>query len=699
MKKIIIFLLLLFAFDVYGQPSSMPPTSVYIKNKQWKNIKDYGALGDSTTDNTTAIQNALDAGAGGVVYIPQGIFLIDTTIYIHSGTKLVGEGRGSVLRQKASAECYMIINYDTTSGNDSNIVIDGIYFDGQQSYLNYDSVTTHNPKDAVELINVKNATIKNCFVANPKRDGIAVRKSKNCKIIHNTIWNMGEEGITLSGTNSGGHIISQNIIIGQDTTFENASGEKGGGILVKSQDVIISNNYVHYSGAGVDINWEGGDTLRDIRIIGNIFKNVMGSGVALGGIWHSSIIGNSFYDMFGTAVMIQRWVNGTDTLFPKDIIVSENDIYDVKNHTSTSNNGWGVRAQNGSDIKINHNTIDTTADIGIFVNTSNSSVTNNTIKYSGASGIYINPEAYKCDVSGNKVYNAGRSGIRIYGSLDSAEYLTVNGNKNFYSQQNGIWADSVNLSSFNGNICIANNQAASNYSGLIIVDGSNNTITENILLDNYYGLRLASSSENIIHSNTIALNTNNTVYGSSGDMVYANKFDTTAVITDSIPMSKYYIDNYLAGKIIKNTPSNGYVLKYGTDSTYWATDETAASGTGTSDTLIFNVSGTEYSIINNLIKEKSAFGISLTRDDSTSYDVINMAVDTSSLNSNWKIATATLADSSKATDTTNTTFQTYISNHAGSGGGLWDTLGTAEDRKSTRLNSSHIPLSRMPSSA
>ena len=53
--------------------------------------------------------------------------------------------------------------------------------------------------------------------------------------------------------------------------------------------------------------------------------------------------------------------------------------------------------------------------------------------------------------------------------------------------------------------------------------------------------------------------------------------------------------------------------------------------------------------------------------------------------------------SSNLTRTSNLAFNTntlYI-NYAGNAVGV----GTATDRKSTRLNSSHIPLSRMPSSA
>ncbi|HEU4554788.1 MAG TPA: glycosyl hydrolase family 28 protein [Chitinophaga sp.] len=56
---------------------------------QWYDVTRYGAVGDSTTDNTKAIQKAIDACAvtGGKVYFPAGKYL-SATIYLKSNVTL-----------------------------------------------------------------------------------------------------------------------------------------------------------------------------------------------------------------------------------------------------------------------------------------------------------------------------------------------------------------------------------------------------------------------------------------------------------------------------------------------------------------------------------------------------------------------------------------------------------------------------------
>lgn len=58
------------------------------------NVKDYGAKGDGTTDDTTAIKAAMAAGVGKTVYLPAGTYKVSgNPTIIHSNTRVVGDGR------------------------------------------------------------------------------------------------------------------------------------------------------------------------------------------------------------------------------------------------------------------------------------------------------------------------------------------------------------------------------------------------------------------------------------------------------------------------------------------------------------------------------------------------------------------------------------------------------------------------------
>ena len=61
-------------------------------------VKDFGATGDGTTDDTTAIQNAINAviaQGGGTLFFPAGTYLINATLTVPGAVILKGAGPGS----------------------------------------------------------------------------------------------------------------------------------------------------------------------------------------------------------------------------------------------------------------------------------------------------------------------------------------------------------------------------------------------------------------------------------------------------------------------------------------------------------------------------------------------------------------------------------------------------------------------------
>lgn len=73
-------------------PSYMNTLLAYVGGDQ-RNVKQFGATGDGTTDDTAAIQAAIDdvPDAGGIVFIPPGNYAI-TNLTVPYGTQIIGSG-------------------------------------------------------------------------------------------------------------------------------------------------------------------------------------------------------------------------------------------------------------------------------------------------------------------------------------------------------------------------------------------------------------------------------------------------------------------------------------------------------------------------------------------------------------------------------------------------------------------------------
>ena len=125
--------------------------SVQNKLEEFVSVKDFGAKGDGTTDDATAIQAALDfVGArnsggttGGTVYMPAGIYQIKSTLKIqYSNVKLQGAGKVQVYirRHEFAADSLLIEKTTQVNQEVNNITVEGITFlDNASAYTSGNS--------------------------------------------------------------------------------------------------------------------------------------------------------------------------------------------------------------------------------------------------------------------------------------------------------------------------------------------------------------------------------------------------------------------------------------------------------------------------------------------------------------------------------------------------------------------------------
>lgn len=119
--------------------------SVQSKERDIVSVKDFGAVGDGVTDDTAAIQAAINSIAnGGIVYVPTGTYCISKPLRMTPDKSLIGEGRTTTIIKKT-----------TTTPDDYGSVLAP---NGVSDSYNVDSVISiiHAPSDFARNVKIEN---------------------------------------------------------------------------------------------------------------------------------------------------------------------------------------------------------------------------------------------------------------------------------------------------------------------------------------------------------------------------------------------------------------------------------------------------------------------------------------------------------------------------------------------------------------
>lgn len=126
--------------SIYINNGTLIGTASYALNAKSNNVynvKDYGAVGDGTTNDTTAIQTAINAvkvAGFGTVYFPDGTFVITGSLTIPSNPQcdisLEGEGSNiTIIKQTSNANAiYFDMNDGSGWANDYQVAIKSLAF-------------------------------------------------------------------------------------------------------------------------------------------------------------------------------------------------------------------------------------------------------------------------------------------------------------------------------------------------------------------------------------------------------------------------------------------------------------------------------------------------------------------------------------------------------------------------------------------
>ena len=118
--------------------------TVSSKFKDTISVKDFGAVGDGSANDTAGIQNALNAAAGTAnVYVPPGTYIVHTTITIPSNTYFYGAGEASIIKMQDNVDVVeSLILTGRRDQKKKNIVIEHMVLDfNRNRFTNADGTT------------------------------------------------------------------------------------------------------------------------------------------------------------------------------------------------------------------------------------------------------------------------------------------------------------------------------------------------------------------------------------------------------------------------------------------------------------------------------------------------------------------------------------------------------------------------------
>lgn len=144
-----------------------------------KNVKDYGAVGDGTTDDTDSISAAIsDLGYGDTLYFPEGVYRV-SNINLKSNMIIQGSGWCSVIQLLDATYDYHGRNNCLNIENVNNIIIRDIKLDGTRSTQQATAPSQDGRLNGIHIRHASEIMIENVWMYNNGYHGCIMTYATN----------------------------------------------------------------------------------------------------------------------------------------------------------------------------------------------------------------------------------------------------------------------------------------------------------------------------------------------------------------------------------------------------------------------------------------------------------------------------------------------------------------------------------------
>jgi hypothetical protein len=398
--------------------SALPPDIPYgllgVEPSLVANVLEYGAVGDGATDDTAAIQAALDAvPARGTVIIPAGVYIFNKPLLVKSNTKVTGTGtlkaapiedwtgsdRIDPFTAMPGSPFFGLVNenHDAAVITDENLTVRGITIDytdlplgdGTRHCIYFrkvrrvvvEGVTIIGGSSAVALLGCDDTLIQACRMVD----------FSNCGPDH---WD-GPGNAKVIGNHIESVEAAQMVNWNPDPTVPPSTG------FAANNFALVGNTIVSHEPEATPIQIEplrSGATVRNVTVTGNTLTNAYF--VLRGDVSDTVIASNTMdgFQGFPPAITSFAWVDGT----PGVIKFIGNTI----RNPLTSIGSVAVIRIESNDADIAFNTISGTGYASAAI-----------------SGGVANPQLFANTVEGSNISGVLKSGFRIPGGTASQSFI------------------------------------------------------------------------------------------------------------------------------------------------------------------------------------------------------------------------------------------------------------------------------------
>lgn len=290
------------------------------------NVKHYGALGDNSTDDTSAIQAAIDAAeadGGGMVYFPQGIYLTTGNTIDSTGVHLVGAGLNAAI----------IKTHSSTTG--ATVTISNGYCGIRDILFNGNKASATSAGSLIHLSAGSRCTFARLYLHDGNGIGIEIGTSAS-PTPHASRWSdifvidMDDVGVFIKA--NGYDAQFSNLWIGQcggsaglrceagANFFSNLHiwGGTGDGVELRSDENRLSNVYIE------------NNAVNGLDIFNAKYNTIIGGNIELSASHGANISGTSDRNIFADLEVFNNGVDGIRISAGNYTIISACNFYDYQ---------------------------------------------------------------------------------------------------------------------------------------------------------------------------------------------------------------------------------------------------------------------------------------------------------------------------------------------------------------------------------